>query len=420
MKPLVKLLSVSMPRAGHHAVEMVMKGLLHDKFAYCEFYTIPGCCKMIPCARTAEHAAAGALVFMQKTHDHNLTDPIPTSVDGILVQIREPVARALSNYELDVRKLGPRHSPAYLQFSLGMEAAYSNAFFKKWCLLKNDRVFVVRYEDLVRDPPAYFQSIFSKFSLPESYFDEGAINRMQGKSSGGNFKFKLRDPLRSKYYDEGYFRQYAALVGPPAALGGYEELAIEPSSPESASINLSYAAFGALYSGNYLRALDAFTAYLALSDAHFCGLFNRALIYRRLGKNADAERDLQRLLEIDDSFEAAYFALAEYQDGENGRRSQETLRRCLARSPDAAKAHERMKLRFAHRPQLVPDYTPQASPILAKEDVITAFRFILGREPASESVVREHQAAGSIAALRAILFRSTEFASIYEKIKGPK
>ncbi len=103
MKPLVKLLSASMPRAGHHAIEMVMKGLFHERFAYCEFYTITGCCKMIPCAKTGEHAAAGALVFMQKTH-------------------------------------GPRHSPAYLQFSLGMEAAYSNGFFRKWCALKNDRV----------------------------------------------------------------------------------------------------------------------------------------------------------------------------------------------------------------------------------------------------------------------------------------
>jgi tetratricopeptide (TPR) repeat protein len=410
-----------MPRAGHHAIEMVLKGLFHDKFAYCEFYTIPGCCKMIPCARAAEYAAAGALVFMQKTHDHNLTDPIPASVDGILVQVREPVARALSNYELDVVKLGPRHSPAYLQFSLGMEAAYSNAFFKKWCALKNDdRVLVVRYEDLVRDPPAYFSSVFSKFSLPESYFDEAAINRMQGKSSGGNFKFKLRDPLHSKYYDEGYFRQYSALVGPPASLGGYEDHAVEPSSSGSSAINLSYVAFGALYSGNYLRALDAFTAYLALTDAHFCGLFHRSLVYRRLGKNAEAERDLRRLLEIDDSFEAAYFALAELQDSDSGRRAQETLTRCLARSPDAAKTHERMRLRFARRPQLIPDYTPPASPILAKEDVITAFRFILGREPASESVVKAHQAAGSIEALRTILIKSAEFRSIYEKITRAK
>ncbi len=80
-----------------------------------------------------------------------------------------------------------------------------------------------RYEDLVRDPAAYFKSIFSSFSLPESYFDEAAVNRMQGKSSGGNFKFKLRDPLRSKYYEEGYFRQYAALAGPSATLAGYED-----------------------------------------------------------------------------------------------------------------------------------------------------------------------------------------------------
>ncbi len=91
------LLSVSLPRSGHHVIEKVMAGLFQDRFVYCEFYGPPNCCHKIPCSKIRDHEAAGKLVVIQKTHDHQLCDPIPTSLDGILVQVREPIARGVAN-----------------------------------------------------------------------------------------------------------------------------------------------------------------------------------------------------------------------------------------------------------------------------------------------------------------------------------
>ena len=416
MGRLIKLLSVSMPRAGHHATEMVLKRLFHDQFVYCEYYTAPNCCKKIPCTKGAEYEAAGALVFMQKTHDHDLTDPVPTSLEGILVQVREPVARALSNYELDLETVGPPHSPAYQQFWLGHEAAYSDAFFTKWCSLKDGRALVARYEELVLDPVAYFESIFSSFSLPKAYFDSATIMHTQGRSSAGKFKFKPRDPLQSKYYDAAHFRQFAALAAPSAAIVGYEDCDSNLPVPTGSAINLSFVAFAAFQSGNYLRALDAFTAYLALPDAHYCGLFWRAAVLRRLGRDAEAESDLRKALEIDDSFEGAYMALAEMECSRNALLpAQETLKLCLARSKNPVRTFHQIERRFSRRPELIPEH-----PMLTTEEVIAAFRYILGRAPESESVISAHQKAGSIAALRAVLVGSEEFASVYARLTRKK
>lgn len=418
MTELIKLLSVSMPRSGHHATTMVLEGLLREQFAYCEYYNPPSCCRKIPCVKTAEYRAAGALVFMQKTHDHDLTNPIPGSVEGILVQVREPVARALSNYELDLKTVGPRHSRAYLEFKLGQEAAYSDAFFKKWCSLKDRRVLVVRYEDLVSDPVTYFRSIFESFFIPQDYFDEAAIDRIRGRSSAGNFTFRQRDPSGSKYYDAELFCYYAGLVAPSAATAGYADPGSRLSKRAYPTTKLSFAAFAAMIQKNYQGAFDAFTDYLALPNAHFCGLIRRAHILRLLGQNAEAERDLKRLLEIDDSFEPAYFALSELRAiGGDLTLARESLELCLAKSSNPVKAYRQMKQRFSHRPQLIPKYTQKT---VSKEEIIAAFRYILGREPKSERVVSKYQALESVSALRTKLISSAEFASAYRRITRGK
>ncbi len=61
---MLRLFSVSMPRAGHHVAEMVLGRLLGAKFAYCEFYTVRTCCKQVPCSRMAATAASGAVAFL--------------------------------------------------------------------------------------------------------------------------------------------------------------------------------------------------------------------------------------------------------------------------------------------------------------------------------------------------------------------
>ena len=53
---------------------------------------------------------------------------------------------------------------------------------------------------------------------------------------------------------------------------------------------------------------------------------------------------------------------------------------------------------------------------LTREDVIAGFRFILGRDPEDERVISAHQAIDTIAALRAVLLKSPEFAEKYQQV----
>ena len=55
-------------------------------------------------------------------------------------------------------------------------------------------------------------------------------------------------------------------------------------------------------------------------------------------------------------------------------------------------------------------------PPVTREDVVAAFRFILGRAPEDDRVVESHQRVGSAAELRDILLRSPEFAEKYRKL----
>jgi hypothetical protein len=56
---------------------------------------------------------------------------------------------------------------------------------------------------------------------------------------------------------------------------------------------------------------------------------------------------------------------------------------------------------------------------VTREEVIAAFRFILGREPEGETVIEAHQRVGSASELRGILLRSPEFAEKYKRLTVP-
>ena len=258
-----------MPRAGHHATEMVLRYLLRDAFAYCEHYTVADCCKEFPCARAAAHAAGGARIFMQKSHDHLLADSFAPGFDGALIQVREPVTRALSNYELNLQTVGPPHSLAYQKFWLGMEAAYTDGFFRKW---RDDPVrnfLMLRYEDLVSDPAEYFHRMFKTFGIPNVYFGEASIKRQIATSSAGAFKFEVREPTKSRYYSADAFAAYASIVAPAAALAGYPEIPGAGQRRADPDMQLAYKAFSSRNRGDLREALADFDRYLAQPDAQY-------------------------------------------------------------------------------------------------------------------------------------------------------
>lgn len=99
--------SKSLPRSGLHYLKNTLEELLPGHFSFCEWYQEPGCCRKMPCERTAYAECAkrtGQLkVRLLKSHDFDLRDPIYPLLPGIerLVLVRDPLFILTSWFELD-------------------------------------------------------------------------------------------------------------------------------------------------------------------------------------------------------------------------------------------------------------------------------------------------------------------------------
>jgi len=398
---------------------MVLSRLFGPRFAYCEFYTIRSCCKQIPCNRMANWSDGGATVFMQKSHDHALTDPADPSFDGLLVQVREPVARALSNYELDLATVGPAHSPAYMRLWLGFEAAYTVGFISKWCITPDPRALILKYEDLIADPVSYYRSIFERFSLPLEVFDEAKVLGARTVSSGNKKPFRERDIHGSAHFDIDNLSDFQRLVARDAAQIGYQPHAQLTRGGKSQAVALAFAARTSLLQGKNDAALRALEQYLALPDAHIFARRMRAHVLLAMGDAAGAEAELAAVIAGEPKHPLAYVALADLQRKRGELQAAKmTLERCLAEAKDPARASEAILDAFSDPILTAAARNHAPKPAVTREDVIAAFRFILGREPEGDAVIEAHQHVDSTAALREILLRSAEFAEKYRRLVG--
>jgi hypothetical protein len=161
---MVHVLNVSMPRSGHHLLEMILKNTLRDAFSYCEFYE-KGCCKAIPCTSAAKMATRDSGIFMQKSHDFEFGDPLRVPGTYRVVQYRSPVPRALSNYELHLKTGHPDTVRNFRDF-LVMEALYSERFYKKWIANRTAGFFLLGYEELTSDPLKATLEFFTYVGFP--------------------------------------------------------------------------------------------------------------------------------------------------------------------------------------------------------------------------------------------------------------
>lgn len=424
---MLSLFSVSMPRAGHHVTEMVLRRLFGTRFEYCEFYTPGDCCRRIPCARLAERAATGAVLFVQKSHDHELRDPIDAGLDGTLVQVRDPIARALSNYELDLQSVGPAHSLAYQQWWLGLEAAYTRQFVGKWCATPDPRRLLLPYELLIADSVEYYRRIFDRFALPVADFDPARILAARAVSSAAGAAsrterapFRERDIRRSRYFALHSLGDFQRLVFPAAAALGYTPDPQLARAGGGHALALACAAREALLGGNPDAALAAVDDYLDLPDAHVFARRMRANLLRARGDTAEAMVELRAVIAGEPAHPRAYIELAELQRHRGApEQARATVEQAIARARDPARAAAWVLAAIGDPAVAAPAAGLAPPGALTRADVIAAFRFILGREPESESVIEAHQRVGSAARLRAILLRSAEFADGYRAVATP-
>lgn len=419
---MLRLFSVSLPRAGHHVAEMVLGRLFGARFSYCEFYTIEGCCRAIPCRRIPEHDRAGALVFMQKSHDHDLADPVDPGFDGLLVQVREPVARALSNYELDLRTVGPAHSLEYMRFWLGLEAAYTVGFIEKWCARSDPRTFILKYEDLLSDPVTYYRRLFERFRLPMDAFDAETVLSAQSMSSGDKKPFKERDVRASAYFDPETFGDFHRLVANSAAKIGYQPRAeLARGQGRSRAVPLAFEAKQRIFQGKPREALASLDTYLTLPDAHAFARLLRARLLLGQDDTPGAIEDLEAVMQAEPQHARAYIDLAlllQKQGDMAG--AKEILETCLEQARDPERASQLILQHFRDPALIAAASSIKPKPAVTREDVLAAFRFILGREPEGETVIESHQRVGGPTELRDILLRSPEFADKYRRLlEGP-
>lgn len=252
---MVHVLAVSMPRSGHHLFEMILRGALQEQFDYCEFYE-KDCCKLIPCNSKSHLTARTTGLFLQKSHDIDLIDPVGVPETYRIVQYRSPVPRSLSNYELHVRNIGKDDMRVFRNF-LVEEALYFENFYKKWIENRSDEFFFLNYEELTADPlkacVAFFR--FIDLSIDVEKISEG-IAKTVGWRGRDNSMFTPAGVFSHRYARYPVLTNFEEIV--IRHCPGYYPIRCFPSQPSSdqSLIGLLFNARKALAACEYDRAME--------------------------------------------------------------------------------------------------------------------------------------------------------------------
>lgn len=197
------LLGKSLPRSGHHFLLKLLAASMGQDFNYCEMYTNRQCCKSYPCT-----SPKPGLIFLQKSHDFRLEDPIVESCK-YLIQYRHPVPRLFSDWDLAVTKFShPDSEEHFIKFARTRRRYYIT-FFEKWIVpFANDsRFFMMSYESLVAEPLATVQNLI-RFATDSEDFE---IDRLAVLKSG--LKVKSSPNIQThKYYDPEFLNEYQTTI----------------------------------------------------------------------------------------------------------------------------------------------------------------------------------------------------------------
>ena len=213
----------SMPRTGHHFLQRILKSYFDETMGYCSYYstidldTFQDCCRNLPCTKYRD---SGLKVFFQKSHDFNLTDPIDAA-DFNIVQIREPIARVFSNFELHVRGNPQNNSLSGFRQFAQREYYYYVAFWAKWITSKPTKTAVVCYEDLKDES---FNAVAGVLQAMEWDVDADKLNAAiaaQQSTRGGKARYVPKDVRRNPFYEKNWAEEYVANL--QRACSGYDD-----------------------------------------------------------------------------------------------------------------------------------------------------------------------------------------------------
>lgn len=200
------LIGASIPRSGHHFLADMMTGYFGRELFYCEYYTLPSCCKTVPCTRRGRHK-----FIYQKSHDRDFKLPGDVADALYLIQYRHPVPEALSDRELELQdRLGRpnfnfRRTHAGYVTWLTTKALYYRKFHNKWIAKKLPNAIYLDYPDLAADPKALMKEIVGRAG---GVVDEARISDIVDKvrgpraaAHGSTEAFKPRVISESPYFD---------------------------------------------------------------------------------------------------------------------------------------------------------------------------------------------------------------------------
>ena len=207
------VLGVSMPRSGHHLLQHILANVLGSRFHYCEFYTIPDCCKSIPCIAASSVEGSPNDLFLQKSHDWNSSDPLTEPGTLRLVQYRAHVPRALSDYELYLRAHHEPDNQRTFRWFLSGQALYTVAFFHKWLRQCRSDFFVLGYEQFVSDPVRATRMFlnFAGISVDEKRIPAQVIAVVKNQA-GSSQLFSHRDVHSHRYSSLPLLEEYESLI----------------------------------------------------------------------------------------------------------------------------------------------------------------------------------------------------------------
>ena len=206
------LIGASIPRSGHHFLADMMKAYYRDDLYYCEYYTLPTCCRTVPCTRRGGHR-----IIYQKSHDRDFALP-PDVADALyLIQYRQPVPEALSDRELELQdKLGrPNLSyrmthAGYVNWLAG-KAIYYRKFHDKWMSRRLSNAIYLDYAELAGNARTFLKAIVERTT---GAADDRRLDMVVEKTRTprSNASFKPRVISESPYFDKNLLGAFEAWV----------------------------------------------------------------------------------------------------------------------------------------------------------------------------------------------------------------
>jgi hypothetical protein len=258
----------SLPRSGLHFLHSCLKSVLGPRYAFCEWYHEPGCCRRQPCALAGAELAvedpARPRLRMVKSHDFDLGDadyPLPPGVRR-LVLIRDPLMILTSWWMLEeisrhadvLRANGIRYQQLFFAHDpvlqravhavlerefvpvpgdrlarwLQAKTTYINGFIDKWVAPTRSQALsrtaalhgteVVRYSDLPAFIDTFLDAVLDRPGGLASAGEKAALARLKAESlarfapRGSPFDAPVPQVARLLQDEAGAFRTAAGLV----------------------------------------------------------------------------------------------------------------------------------------------------------------------------------------------------------------